>query len=104
MTRGRKSRKARAKASEEAMLTKGQVRKLNALRRSIGDKLGEKAFAEWLKTARAAHGSADADPNVERIRGALNEIRGTLKFKRGSAYLVRQGRGRLIVEPAEVER
>ena len=103
MPRGRKSGKAQA--GDEAMLTKGQVRKLNALRRSIGDKLGERAFAEWLKTARAAHEvGADADPNIERIRGALNEIRDTLKFKRGGAYLVRQGRGRLIVEPAEVEK
>jgi len=28
-------------------LTKGQVRKLNALRKSLGDKIAEKAFAEW---------------------------------------------------------
>ena len=104
MPRGRNSRQIQANAFDEAALTKGQVRKLNALRKSIGDKLGEKAFAEWLRTARAAHGGASADPNVELIGGALNEIRGSLKFKRGSAYLVRQGRGRLIVEPAEAER
>lgn len=52
----------------------------------------------------ALFGSAHADPNVELIGDALNEIRGALKFKRGSAYLVRQGRSRLIMEPAEVER
>ena len=32
-------------AINEAALTKGQLRKLNALRNSIGDKLGEEAFA-----------------------------------------------------------
>jgi hypothetical protein len=36
-------------AITETDLTKGQVRKLNALRRSIGDALAEEAFAKWLK-------------------------------------------------------
>ena len=33
----------------EDSLTKGQKRKLNALRKSIGDKLGSEAFAKWMK-------------------------------------------------------
>ena len=33
---------------DEAGLTKGQLRKLNALRKSIGDKLGTAAFSDWL--------------------------------------------------------
>ena len=34
---------------DERSLTKGHVRKLNALRKSIGNALGEQAFAKWLK-------------------------------------------------------
>jgi len=30
-------------------LTKGEIRKLNALKKSIGDELGQKAFDEWRK-------------------------------------------------------
>ena len=33
----------------EADLTKGQLRKLNALRKSVGPDIGERAFAQWLK-------------------------------------------------------
>ena len=31
---------------DESALTKGQLRKLNALRNSVGDEVGERAFAE----------------------------------------------------------
>ena len=34
---------------DERSLTKGHVRKLNALRKSVGNDLGEQAFAKWLK-------------------------------------------------------
>ena len=33
---------------DESALTKGQLRKLNALRKSVGDEIGERAFATWL--------------------------------------------------------
>ena len=36
-------------AINEKKLTKGQLRKLNALRKSVGYKIGEQAFTEWLK-------------------------------------------------------
>ena len=32
----------------ESKLTKGQVRKLNALRKSVGDALAEEVFRKWL--------------------------------------------------------
>ena len=34
---------------DEKTLTKDQLRKLNALRKSVGDKIGGLAFSEWLK-------------------------------------------------------
>ena len=33
---------------DETALTKGQRRKLNALRKSVGEEIGEQAFAAWL--------------------------------------------------------
>ena len=33
---------------DQSTLTKGQVRKLNALRKSVGNDIGEKAFGKWL--------------------------------------------------------
>ena len=41
---------ARKATFNESSLTKMQIRKLIALRKSIGDDLGTKAFTEWLNS------------------------------------------------------
>ena len=91
-------RRATAKI-DESTLTKGQLRKLNALRKSVGDDIGERAFAAWLASQGPAE--AKADGNVAAIADALWPLvqEGTLAIPRGG-YLVRRGRGRVIVEPA----
>ena len=55
-------------AIDESTLTKGQLRKLGALRRYVGDELGEEAFGKWLEQQAAA---ASADPVAEKIESAL---------------------------------
>ena len=42
-------------------LTKGQKRKLNALRRSVGNDLGEEVFGKWM-IRQAAAVARKADP------------------------------------------
>ncbi len=81
-------------------MTKGQLRKLNALKKSVGDQVGEKAFAEWLALQGATEGKADGSAAL--IVDALWPMvrQGTLAIPRGG-YLVRRGRGRIIVEPAK---
>ena len=37
---------------DESTLTKGQRRKLNALRKSVGDEIGAQAFSAWLSSQR----------------------------------------------------
>ena len=85
---------------DESTLTKGQHRKLNALRKSVGPDIGERAFAEWL--ASQAKVGKKADKNVETIGDALWPLvqQGKLQIRRGG-YLVRRGRGRILVEPVE---
>lgn len=84
---------------DESTLTKGQLRKLNALRKSVGDAVGEKAFAEWLASQRAAKGQVDG--NAALIVDTLWPMveQGTLAIPRGG-YLLKRGRGRIIVKPA----
>lgn len=86
----------RAPPIDESALTKGQRRKLNALRKAVGAEIGERAFAEWLASQT---GAGKRDRNVEAIETALWPLiqDGQLKIRRGG-YLVRRGRGRLIVE------
>ncbi len=85
-------------AIDESALTKGQLRKLNALRKSVGGSIGERAFAEWLNSQ---PGPNKADRNAEAIANALWPLvkHGTLRIPRGG-YLVKRGRGRLVVEAA----
>jgi hypothetical protein len=88
-------------AINENALTKGELRKLETLRRSIGDDLAEKVFAEWLrkKPEKMLAGSA-RDRNAERIKETLQPMieNNELTIRRGG-YRIRRGRGRVIVEP-----
>ncbi len=54
------ARKPAPKIDEKA-LTKGELRKLNALRKSVGDEIGDKAFMDWLRKQPA--GMAEPDDN-----------------------------------------
>ena len=84
---------------DEGALTKGQLRKLNALRKSVGEEIGERTFVAWL----ASQGVADekADGNAALVVDTLWPLieQGRLAIPRGG-YLLRRGRGRIIVEPA----
>ena len=84
---------------DESALSKGQQRKLNALRKSVGDEVGERAFAEWLALQGGA--AQKADGNAALIVETLWPLvqQGTLAIPRGG-YLLRRGRGRIIVDPA----
>ncbi len=42
------ARKPPPKLDEKA-LTKGELRKLTALRKSVGEDMGDKAFMDWLR-------------------------------------------------------
>lgn len=83
---------------DESALKKGQLRKLNALRKSVGLAIADEAFAKWLDQAREAPAT---DGNAETISDALWDLvrEGKLAIRRGG-YIVRRGRGRVIVEPA----
>ncbi len=87
----------------EQQLTKGHLRKLNALRKSVGQKIGERAFAQWLKKA-SAEPAAPEDKNITRITEAVEALIKEKKFNipRGG-YLLKRGRGRIIVPRAAAE-
>ena len=84
---------------DESALNKGQLRKLNALRKSVGADIGERAFADWLAAQSA---ESPENRNAAQVAEALWPLigNGSLKIPRGG-YIVRRGRGRLVVEPAQ---
>lgn len=88
---------------DEKSLSKGDLRKLNALRKSLGPEIAERAFAEWLeKKPQGANGGTDR--NAAMIADALYDLveKQNMQFPRGG-YIVRRGRGRVIVESAGAE-
>ena len=84
---------------DESTLTKGQRRKLSALKKSVGDEVGERAFAEWLALQGAGQ---EPDGNAAMIVDTLWPMvkKGRLAIPRGG-YRIRRGRGRIIVEAAK---
>ena len=83
---------------DESRLTKGQLRKLNALRKSLGPAIADEAFAKWLDQAVEA---PETDESAGTIADVLWDLvqDGKLSIRRGG-YIVRRGRGRVIVEAA----
>ena len=55
-------------AIDEGTPTEGQVRKLTAPKKSVGNDLGEEVFAKWLARQAA---EPKVDPVVEKIEQAL---------------------------------
>ncbi len=84
---------------DETDLTKGELRKLNALRKSLGPEIADKAFSEWLKASGAVGAE---DKNIEILSSVIEQAidHYGLTFPR-SGYLVKRGRGRVVIAQAE---
>ena len=86
---------------DETSLSKGQLRKLNALRKSVGSAIADEAFSKWLAQA---NDEPEVDENARVIADALWDLvqDGKLMIQRGG-YIIRRGRGRVIVEAARAD-
>ena len=84
---------------DETALTKGQIRKLSALRIFLEPAIADEAFAKWLDRMIEA---PEADRDAEVVSDTLWTLvqAGRLSIRRGR-YIVRRGRRRVIVEPGE---
>ena len=82
-------------AIDEKALTKGELRKLNALRKSVGEKIGEKAFAEWLKERPSLKQKEMVDPVAQKIEQALSGLAKDKTARLGRyGYTIRRARGK----------
>ena len=84
----------------EKHLTKGQLRKLNALRKSLGKEIADRAFGEWLETSSTGRGAVE-DESAAAVAEALAPLIKSKKLKipRGG-YLVTRWRDQVVVKPA----
>ena len=75
-------------------LTKGQIRKLNALRKSVGDDIAEDAFAKWM-SSQSTPSKNVSDPVADAIVAALTNLTSDKSFRLGSkGYVVRRAKGK----------
>ena len=76
-------------------LTKGRARKLNALRKSVGDALGEEVFGKWLAQQASVRAAQKKDPIAVKIEKALRGFMDDRSFALGNyGYTVRRTRGK----------
>ena len=79
----------------ESKLSKGQVRKLNALRKSVGDALGEEVFGKWLAQQAKAAAAPQPDPVAMKITEALAGLVDDRSFRLGNyGYTIQRTRGK----------
>ena len=81
-------------AIDKDTLAKGQLRNLTALRRSVGDELGEEVFAKWL-AQQASASATKVDPVAVKIEEALAGFAKDRSFNLGVyGYTIRRARGK----------
>ena len=80
---------------DEAVLSKGHMRKLVALRKSLGSEIADKAFVEWQKAQKSAP-EAKADPLAAALLEAVAPIVEGKNLGR-YGYTIRKSRAGLTV-------
>ena len=79
---------------DQSTLTKGQIRKLNALRKSVGDDIAEDAFGKWMKS-RPKPPKETHDPVADALVTVLSRLTSDKSFKLGTkGYVVKRSKGK----------
>ena len=77
-------------AINKKTLTKGQIRKLNALRKSLGTKIADRAFAQWQKVQPAKVVTATSSAVAENLVAAMASLLKDKAFNLGrKGYVVK---------------
>ena len=79
---------------DQSTLNKGQIRKLNALRKSIGNDIADAAFSKWL-SMQSRTSKEVRDPVADALVAALSNLQNDKSFKLGNkGYVVRRAKGK----------
>ena len=79
---------------DHSTLTKGQVRKLNALRKSVGYDIAEDAFSKWMKS-QSQTPKEGSDPVADALVAALEQFKDDKTFRLGTkGYVVKRSKGK----------
>ena len=82
-------------AVNEKLLNKCHLRKLTALRKSLGPKIADEAFAKWQKEQAKTVTTIKSDPVATKIEAALKPLVKDKTFKLGNqGYTIKRAKGR----------
>ena len=86
---------AKKSQAPRVKLTKGHIRKRNALRKSLGKKIADQAFSKWSKAQKSAIKKAPKrDAVAEKIAAALKPL-SSKKINFGTyGYTIRRAKGK----------
>ena len=81
---------------DEMSLTKGQVRKLNALKNSIGEELGTEAFTKWMSNQKKEKSEGvKVDPVAVKLQEVLSHLESDTSVRLGNkGYTIKRARGK----------
>jgi hypothetical protein len=83
------------KVMDESTLSKGQLRKLEALRKSLGVAIADDAFGKWLKAQPKMGVANERDAVAEKLVEALSALESDKSFRLGrKGYVVRRAKGK----------
>ena len=78
----------------EETLNKGQIRKLNTLRKSLGNEIADNAFTKWMKM-QTKENPVQIDPIAVKIEEALSSLVHDKSFRLGSkGYIIKRSKGK----------
>ena len=75
-------------------LTKGQVRKLEALRKSLGPKIADPAFSKWMKAQTSSQSGGNVDPVSKQLERSQKSL-ASKKINLGTwGYTIKRAMGK----------
>jgi len=79
---------------DQSTLNKGEIRKLNALRKSVGNDIADVAFGKWMKTQSKTPKDV-RDPVADALVAALSNLTSNKSFRLGTkGYVVKRAKGK----------
>jgi hypothetical protein len=79
---------------DQSTLNKGQIRKLNALRKSVGNDIADVAFGKWMQSQTKTPKDT-RDPVADALVAALDQFKDDKTFRLGTkGYVVRRAKGK----------
>ena len=81
-------------AIDKSTLSKGHIRKLEALRKSLGEKIADEAFAKWLKEQESKELKSKPDITAQKLQDAVSALQDSDINLGTYGYTIRKSKGK----------